>query len=458
MATRPCCAVDPIENEDDRKKAIANVNALLEKADKVYNQLVGFKPAIESLLIRISESTADAVSEESNAGGNGNGGGVNQLLVELAQRYCGDCKNAFEELSKIIQKVMATRKELVSFDESRKSMKGVFPADRASGKKCVVATKCYGCASASVEHCLTLLRALAAKPGSRVELYQQGLIEELMEFNLRRGTNTVRHEVRKLICLLTRDNPDATEHLNQLIRDKIGLALIGRGNPDLVESARHEMSLLAVTIAKEDACWELRLRCVMQLFLMSTLNGRPSPTVMECITLPCLKILQGLIKPVTKEKLSKEKTSMQENKNSPIQMVDVYRWIAGDADHSFETWDKRRNVAAPSQSSQCDVVSKMSKEEVRELFLKEKFFKEWRQNVINNRAVVVDVKLSPGSGSIPFHTIATSSWLKNVLFNPSSRMARQVACNMVETFCSGNFERKKQVIDLLTTFLDELKR
>ena len=196
----------------------------------------------------------------------------------------------------------------------------------------------------------------------------------------------------------------------------------------------------------------------MQLFLMSTLNGRPSPTVMECITLPCLKILQGLIKPVTKEKLSKDKTSMQENKNSPIQIVDVYRWIAGDADHSFESWDKRRNIAAPSQSSQSDVVSKMSKEEVRALFLKEKFFKKWRQNVINNRAVVVDVKLSPGSGSIPFHTIATSSWLKNVLFNPSSRMARQVACNMVETFCSGNFERKKQVIDLLTTFLDELKR
>ena len=54
------------------------------------------------------------------------------------------------------------------------------------------------------------------------------------------------------------------------------------------------------------------------------------------------------------------------------------------------------------------------------------------------------------------------------MFNPSSRMARQVACNMIESFCvkSGvsetlggdgeNFERKKYVLDLLTTFLDEL--
>jgi E3 ubiquitin-protein ligase UBR4 len=272
LSTRPCCAVDPIESEDDRKKAITNVNNLLEKADKVYNQLVGYKPAIESLLIRISESTADNVNED--AGSGGGGGGVNQLLVELAQRYCADCKNAFEELSKIIQRVMATRKELVSFDASRKSSAKASPATSpteepgAGDKKCVVATKCYGCASASVEHCLTLLRALAANPSSRVELFQQGLIEELMEFNLRRGSNSVRHEVRKLICLLTRDNVSATEHLNKLICDKIRLALIGRGNPDLVESARHEMSLLAVTISKEDSCWELRLRCVLQVLLI----------------------------------------------------------------------------------------------------------------------------------------------------------------------------------------------
>ncbi len=61
----------------------------------------------------MSESTADTLTDDTGAGNAGSGssagGGVNQLLVELAQRYCGDCKNAFEELSKIIQKVMATR-------------------------------------------------------------------------------------------------------------------------------------------------------------------------------------------------------------------------------------------------------------------------------------------------------------------------------------------------------------
>ena len=45
------------------------------------------------------------------AGGGAGGGGtssggatnVNKAIQQLAQRYCGDCKNSFDELSKIIQ-------------------------------------------------------------------------------------------------------------------------------------------------------------------------------------------------------------------------------------------------------------------------------------------------------------------------------------------------------------------
>ena len=32
---RPCCAVDPVESEEDRNKALSSINTLLEKADKV---------------------------------------------------------------------------------------------------------------------------------------------------------------------------------------------------------------------------------------------------------------------------------------------------------------------------------------------------------------------------------------------------------------------------------------
>ena len=119
--------------------------------------------------------------------------------------------------------------------------------------------RCFGCAAASVEHCLTLLRALATKPLPRNELYQQGLIQELMEFNLRRGNPSIRHEVRKLICLLTKDNREATNHLNKLLYDKVGMALKSHSSyPDLVESVRHEMTLLGVTVQRVDSCWEQR--------------------------------------------------------------------------------------------------------------------------------------------------------------------------------------------------------
>ncbi len=39
LTARPCCAVDPIEKEEDRNKALATINSLLEKADKVSKYL-----------------------------------------------------------------------------------------------------------------------------------------------------------------------------------------------------------------------------------------------------------------------------------------------------------------------------------------------------------------------------------------------------------------------------------
>ena len=65
---------------------------------------------------------------------------------------------------------------------------------------------------------------------------------------------------------------------------------------DLSTAVRHEMALLGALIQKEDTCWEQKLRCVMQLFLMACKDSK-SPVVMESIILPCLKILQSLLKP-----------------------------------------------------------------------------------------------------------------------------------------------------------------
>lgn len=47
---------------------------------------------------------------------------------------------------------------------------------------------CYGCALSAASHCLTLLRALASSPERRRHLCNLGLVQELVQHNLRRGS------------------------------------------------------------------------------------------------------------------------------------------------------------------------------------------------------------------------------------------------------------------------------
>lgn len=69
---------------------------------------------------------------------------------------------------------------------------------------------------------------------------------------------------------MTRDNPQATEELRSLLMERIRLTLRGHvTGTDLAFSVRHEMDLLAAMVAIEDSCWEQKLRCVIQLFIMA---------------------------------------------------------------------------------------------------------------------------------------------------------------------------------------------
>lgn len=302
LTGRPCCAVDPIENDDDRKKTVATINTLLEKADRVYKTLISNKPTLEMLLIKISEHRLDRGLEDGiQVSGSTQ---VNRAIQLLAQRYCGECKTSFEELSKIIQRVLACRRELVAYDRNQRGQSssqsyGTSSANDVTKDEAIVSPvgRCYGCASAATEHCLTLLRALATNSVARDVLCKQGLIQELVEHNLRKGTVQMQEEVRQLLCLVTRDNAQSTKEICSLLTNRITLTLRGRvATPDLSVAVRHEMALLAALVQKEDSCWEQKLRCVMQLFLTACKESK-SPVVMESIILPCLKILQGLIKP-----------------------------------------------------------------------------------------------------------------------------------------------------------------
>lgn len=109
------------------------------------------------------------------------------------------------------------------------------------------------------------------------------------------------------------------------------------------------MALLAAMVQKEDDCWELKLSCMMSLFLKACEDAK-SPTVMESVILPCLKILQSLMKmtepstaaaPTTgNSKKSKDKSNTVKTavapKLKPLQApVEVRKFLTKTIDHSF---------------------------------------------------------------------------------------------------------------------------
>lgn len=98
---------------------MTSINVLLDKADHQYKLLQERKSALENLLVCISDHTADSSVPAGPTQSTGGGGSanttsssssatsstsaINKNIQMLAQKYCSDCRNAFEELSKIIQ-------------------------------------------------------------------------------------------------------------------------------------------------------------------------------------------------------------------------------------------------------------------------------------------------------------------------------------------------------------------
>ncbi|BFZ02848.1 hypothetical protein BsWGS_05885 [Bradybaena similaris] len=475
LLAKPCCAVDPIENEEDRKKAISSINSLLEKADRIYKQLQLHRPVLESLLIQVAEHGSDRPltggKEANGAAGAVPVSSVNKAIQLLAQKYCGECKAAFDELSKIIQKVMACRRELVEYDQQQReavAAKGQVPVPTGTKPKlsdldtkkfkagAVIKEKkeglktgnCYGCASAAVEHCITLLRALVTNSDMRQILCSQGMIQQLIDYNLRHGALSVRNEVRTLLCLLTRDNRRGTEEMNNLVMTRITAAIKGhQSNPDLGSSVRHEIMLLAASLHQDDSCWEQRTRCVMRLFLMGM--QMRNPVIMESITLPCLRILQGLVKHDLISYISGKKKDGEKvgTDSMPAKFhMDVKKWLAGDSRYSYQNW-KKRLPRATSQSEGNSGEKKsqeaMQKPDIHGEYLMEKYATRWKQNMWKVPAVTLK--------------LTQTTWLQQAMFSPSSRSARQTACSVIEAI-SQVFSRRKEVIDMLTSCLDEVGR
>ena len=378
---------------------------------------------------------------------------TNKTAQSIIQKYTVECKSKFDELSKIILKLNLCRKELREYDKQFKTTSNcnsgnlhntTNPASASISRKNSMAVDqlllnskqqqnsfaasliklqqkvnvlnpqfrntCFGCASASIENCITLLRALlccsstSSTPGSQLatsvshnlmvnyiksELCHQGILDELINFNLKRhilfGVQTPQQaasattapstaplpavanpmqataavapaqaltsspnqrmydrDLINLIFILLKDNPEGSERFQQIITSKVetfltpimsdealsypehsclnvvsSLFQISGGN-STNSPLKYELMLLGSLMQKQDdTCWESRLRLVIHLLLRSLSvaescmsSGQPAPNggdrkrlnnpvLIECLTLPCLRILNHVAKTTT---------------------------------------------------------------------------------------------------------------------------------------------------------------
>ncbi|KAJ0180973.1 hypothetical protein K1T71_003058 [Dendrolimus kikuchii] len=489
LTARPCCAVDTIENDEERKKMVQTIGALLDRADRVYRQLVSNKPVLENLLHKISEHRLEgrAGDENSNASNTSfSGAQINRVIQSLAQKYSIDSKTHFEDLSKIIQKVLACRKELVSYDRSQsEQLKGetlpvyaglVQNYDGDLSKES--GSSCYGCSLACAEHCLTLLRALASQAEHRTRLCRFGLVQELVQHNLHRGTPQCQEEVRALICLVTRDNLPATEQLCNLLSQRITLSLMGHAaSQDHNNSVRPLVLLLGSLVKVQDSveCWEARLRCIVRLWVwccpqltevagiapaastilkaealasipgINTSSPNSHQFALQQVALPCLRYMQQLMAaPASAADFEQTKDAKDSSSTSNAGpsgssafamstggvVVDLGAWLSGAVSHA--EW--RRLVPARGDAPPAD-----NAYPPRDMHLAQKYLAKWRERML----------LSHGMRPL---SLEDGGWLRPVMFDPSSRIARDTACQMVRSLCDS-YQRTKAVMILLTSFL-----
>jgi len=61
------------------------------------------------------------------------------------------------------------------------------------------------------------------------------MIRELVDYNLRRGSASLRSDVRHLLCLMSNNNTSATDELIDMLTRRVVIAVNGHlSNPDFV--------------------------------------------------------------------------------------------------------------------------------------------------------------------------------------------------------------------------------
>ncbi|KAH8034575.1 hypothetical protein HPB51_025773 [Rhipicephalus microplus] len=139
--------------------------------------------------------------------------------------------------------------------------------------------------------------------------------------------------------------------------------------------------------------------------------------------------------------------------------VDLKGWLDGDPLQTYSAW-KSRCLGRPADTLSLGGGKRQRREDVRARFLVEKYGLRWRQLARRGgsslRLLMFLQPSQQASKSQPRRPRPLqSNWLRQVLFNPSCRQARTVACTLVKALCQVP-SRCREMLDLLTTYLDDL--
>eukprot|EP01119_Soliformovum_irregulare_P005782 TRINITY_DN1752_c0_g1_i5.p1 TRINITY_DN1752_c0_g1~~TRINITY_DN1752_c0_g1_i5.p1 ORF type:complete len:4545 (-),score=1275.14 TRINITY_DN1752_c0_g1_i5:38-13672(-) len=494
---KPSLACEKIENDEDRNKALSTIDKEVENAHAKYLQLVQYKKPLLKLISSIhNQSEVTAETDESVqaaiAISGGGSGKVNRRIALLAALYEKECKAAFDSLSKSVQILLGTRREVQRYMH-RKQSKGEAHTE-ATGKR-----RCYGCATAFVGLSLQLIESIVKMKNTQSKaqdsamevdngprkvmiegLLQGGIVQLLMGPLLRLGSSQIRNDVKRVLCHIVRDHIDASSMLVESICRKVEYAMQHWAVMDVGSFVGNEMQLLSDSCLLEDSAWELRLALTFQLFFRSIDLGTTNPVIAEHILLPCLSILVSLTKmPVTINEISRaETTEKQHDKDFKLNLVANVEesplvtysdWTKDKA--PYEAWKNRYQdhvihqlPSAPAAEAKTPVSDPMvdDKEEAqnaeraaaklakrnkaREAYLTEKYGRRWKQHCLTRKRSATQ---SMEDGSLVGGLI-TSDWMLQLLLNSASQALRSQTKELISSLIAVSTERKFFFVDLMS--------
>lgn len=141
--------------------------------------------------------------------------------------------------------------------------------------------------------------------------------------------------------------------------------------------------------------------------------------------------------------------------------VNARKWLQCDTSNSYETWaSKMPQKKSKVDKNKCDLplgsiapptaeqkllrsyisILEEKRRHDHHIYLIDKYARIWRRKTLMKAFKPRPLKFA-------------ATWLKTILFNSSSRMARKLACALIHPLINKMYERKREMLDLLTGFL-----